>query len=388
MYNYKWIRKVTSSDMSARKIPMDNKTTTDSKGSLVSRIFKYIVNHIFSFTVGVMGVVHLVLLFIFFIEGVIPLFYFNILSVVVYVFCYILCRAGQIKPAYFSLILEVTFYTVLSTHFIGLRCGTYCFLFSIVPIIIFFGCTLFKGKQRWSVVLMLALNFATFIALYLRYFSVPPVFQVSSLTMIILVLLSAFAMVFSTMFYNALYIYLAENRVVTLEEKNKKLSADASEDALTSLLNRRGFLPLVDSLMHHAAVKQFCVAFCDLDDFKRVNDSYGHEAGDEVLKHATLMIREELPGCDICRWGGEEFVILLKSSNLASARSRVERLRKTIESNPTVFAGKKIFVTTTIGLAENDGTYETPEEIIKKADERMYYGKQHGKNVVISEDME
>ncbi len=374
--------------MSARKIPMDNKTTTDSKGSLVSRIFKYIVNHIFSFTVGVMGVVHLVLLFIFFIEGVIPLFYFNILSVVVYVFCYILCRAGQIKPAYFSLILEVTFYTVLSTHFIGLRCGTYCFLFSIVPIIIFFGCTLFKGKQRWSVVLMLALNFATFIALYLRYFSVPPVFQVSSLTMIILVLLSAFAMVFSTMFYNALYIYLAENRVVTLEEKNKKLSADASEDALTSLLNRRGFLPLVDSLMHHAAVKQFCVAFCDLDDFKRVNDSYGHEAGDEVLKHATLMIREELPGCDICRWGGEEFVILLKSSNLASARSRVERLRKTIESNPTVFAGKKIFVTTTIGLAENDGTYETPEEIIKKADERMYYGKQHGKNVVISEDME
>lgn len=388
MYNYKWIRKVTSSDMSARKIPMDNKTTTDSKGSLVSRIFKYIVNHIFSFTVGVMGVVHLVLLFIFFIEGVIPLFYFNILSVVVYVFCYILCRAGQIKPAYFSLILEVTFYTVLSTHFIGLRCGTYCFLFSIVPIIIFFGCTLFKGKQRWSVVLMLALNFATFIALYLRYFSVPPVFQVSSLTMIILVLLSAFAMVFSTMFYNALYIYLAENRVVTLEEKNKKLSADASEDALTSLLNRRGFLPLVDSLMHHAAVKQFCVAFCDLDDFKRVNDSYGHEAGDEVLKHATLMIREELPGCDICRWGGEEFVILLKSSNLASARSRVERLRKTIESNPTVFADKKIFVTTTIGLAENDGTYETPEEIIKKADERMYYGKQHGKNVVISEDME
>jgi diguanylate cyclase (GGDEF)-like protein len=125
-----------------------------------------------------------------------------------------------------------------------------------------------------------------------------------------------------------------------------------------------------------------------LDDFKRVNDSYGHEAGDEVLKHATLMIREELPGSDICRWGGEEFVILLKSSNLASARSRVERLRKTIESNPTVFAGKKIFITTTIGLAENDGTYETPEEIIKKADERMYYGKQHGKNVVISEDRE
>ena len=372
----------------ARITLMDNKTTTDNNRFTVNKMFKYIVNNIFSFTVGVMGAVHLTLLFIFLFAGVMPLFYFNILSVVVYVFCYILCKSGQIKPAYFSLILEVTFYTVLSTHFIGLRCGTYCFLFSIVPIIIYFGCTLFKGKQRWSVVMMLFLNFATFVALYLRFFSVPPVYNVSPMIMIVLVLLSAFAMVFSCMFYNAVYIYLSENRVTILEARNKKLSADASEDALTSLLNRRGFLPLVDSLMNKAADKQFCVAFCDLDDFKRVNDSYGHEAGDEVLKNATLMIREELPGSDICRWGGEEFVILLKGCNLASARSRVERLRKTVESNPTVFANKKIFVTTTIGLAENDGTFNTPEEIIKKADERMYYGKQHGKNVVISEDKE
>ena len=62
------------------------------------------------------------------------------------------------------------------------------------------------------------------------------------------------------------------------------------------------------------------------------------------------MIKQELPGCDICRWGGEEFVILLRDNDLAAARSKVERLRKTIESNPTSFFGKQIFVTITIGL--------------------------------------
>ena len=233
---------------------------------------------------------------------------------------------------------------------------------------------------------MLFLNFATFIVLYVRFFNAQPVFVVPSAIMLILVVFSSFAMILSTIFYNAMYIFASENTVVILEEKNKQLSVDAHEDALTSLLNRRGFLPLVKNLMDDEESRKFCIAFCDLDDFKRVNDSYGHEAGDEVLKHATLMIKQELPGSDICRWGGEEFVILLKDCDLASAKAKVERLRKTIESNPTSFFNKQIFVTTTIGLEQYSDVYKTPEEVIKKADERMYYGKQHGKNILIYED--
>jgi diguanylate cyclase (GGDEF)-like protein len=203
--------------------------------------------------------------------------------------------------------------------------------------------------------------------------------------MLILVAFSAFAMIFATVFFNALYIYTSENTVTNLELKNKQLSADAHEDALTSLLNRRGFLPLVRELMTDED-NRFCIAFCDLDDFKRVNDSYGHEAGDEVLKHMTMIIKEELPGSDICRWGGEEFVILLKNCDLAAAKVKVERLRKTVESNPTAFFNKQIFITMTIGLAENKNVYKEPEAVIKKADERMYYGKQHGKNMLVSDD--
>ena len=289
-------------------------------------------------------------------------------------------------PVYASIILEVNTYTVVSTYYIGIRCGTYFFMFSIVPIMIYFGSKMFQGKRRMSLVIMLLLNFAVFVVTYVVFFGIQPVYDVSPVITLILVIFSAFAMIFSVIFYNTIYIYSTENMVINLEEKNKQLSADAHEDALTSLLNRRGFLPLVKTLMEGDTYTRFCVAFCDLDDFKRVNDSYGHDAGDEVLKHAATMIRQELPGCDVCRWGGEEFVILLKDTDLVSAKGRVERLRKTVESNPTSFFGKQIFVTLTIGLEEYRENYTEPEAVIRKADERMYYGKQHGKNIVVFED--
>ena len=357
----------------------------------LNRMMRFFVKNTFEITAGVMGLVHGGLMLIFLVADVIPLAMFNVLSVVVYLFCFILCRVGHIMPVYVSIVLEVTFYTVISTYFVGLRCGTYCFLFSIIPIIIYFGSYLIKGKKRWSVILVLILNFLTFVVLYVRFFNAEPIYHVTPDIMLVLVVYSAFAMVFSILFYNAIYIYSSENQLSILQQENRKLSADAHEDALTSLLNRRGFLPLLRTLMtpgKSGRKTSFCIAFCDLDDFKRVNDSYGHEAGDEVLLHATKMIQQELPGSDICRWGGEEFVILLKDCDLLTAKSRVERLRKTVESNPTEFVGKQIFVTMTIGLEENLDIYDTPEDIIKKADERMYYGKQHGKNVLVAEDHE
>ena len=347
---------------------------------------RFLVENTFSFTVGVMGAVHATLIVLFWFAGVMPLVIFNIFSVIIYTFCYILCRFEHILPAYVSIILEVTIYSAVSTYYVGLRCGTYFFLFSIIPITIYFGSSLFKGKQRWSVILMLVLNFLTFVILYFRFSAEPPVFEVSPGMTMALMIFSAFAMVFADLFYNAMYIYSSEHKVTILEQKNQQLSADAHEDQLTSLLNRRGFLPLVKSLMKEKDSDHFCIAFGDLDDFKRVNDSYGHEAGDEVLKHTTMMIRQELPGCDICRWGGEEFVILLKDCDMANAKGRLERLRKTIETNPTAFFGKQIFVTITLGLEEYNASYKLPEAVIKKAYERMYYGKQHGKNILVFED--
>lgn len=358
---------------------MDNTTS-------VNKLLSFLVKNSYTFTVGVMCAAHFVLLIIMLVSGVMPLMFFNILSVVVYIFCFLLCKFGHILPVYVSIILEVTVYTVVSTYFIGLRCGTYCFLFSIIPIIIYFGSNLFKGKQRWGVVLMLVLNFAVFVALYIRFAPIEPVYDLPPVTKLVLVVFSSFCMIFSTMFYNMIYIYMSENEVTTLEKANQRLTTDASEDALTNLLNRRGFLPLIEDLMKDSSGEKFCIAFCDLDNFKTVNDSYGHEAGDEVLKHVTQLINQHMKECAVCRWGGEEIVILMRGFDIDSALKKAEELRVSIETEPTEFFNKKIFITVTIGLAQNDESHDEPEQIIKIADTRMYYGKQHGKNVVVYED--
>ena len=368
---------------------MDNAIDNKKNGSnaaLLKRTMQLLVRNAYAFTVGVMCLVHSVLFAIFLASEVMPLAVYNAVSVAVYFLCFFLCKFGRILPVYAIIILEVTFYTVISSYYVGLRCGTYCFLFSIIPIIIYFGSSLFKGRQRLGVVLMLVLNFITFAVLYISFSEVQPLYIVSPFIRTLLVVFSAFAMVFATMFYNAMYIFASENEVNVLEQKNKQLSADASEDALTTLLNRRGFLPLVKSAMKDGKNNHFCVAFCDLDNFKKVNDTYGHDAGDEVLKHFAMLIKKEMHGCQICRWGGEEIVILMRNYGLNAAKAKVEKLRKNIESEPTVFFNKKIPITVTIGVAEFKNDHKDPEDIIKVADARMYYGKQHGKNIVVFED--
>lgn len=355
---------------------------TTKKRTIIDDVMHFLVHNGFLFTVIVMCLVHVVLLGIMIAAGIKPLIIFNILSVIVYGFCIFLCRYGYIMPVYISIIIEVTSYTFFSSYFIGLKCGTYCFLFSIVPIIIYFGSYLFKGFARIIIVFMLALNFSVFVFLYIRLSEMPPIIETNAVTRLTLVIFSAFVMVFSTMFYNTIYIYTSENEVNVLEKKNEQLSVDATEDALTSLLNRRGFLPIIEDLMKDKN-NHFCVAFCDIDNFKRINDTYGHDGGDEVLRHIASMIKREMHGCQVCRWGGEEIVILMKDYDLAVAKEKMEYLRKSIEASQTVFFNKYISATITIGLEEINDSYNEPDDIIKVADERMYYGKQHGKNIVI-----
>ncbi len=358
-----------------------------NKNRVFDDIMHFIVHNSFLFTVATMGLVHATLLVIFVISGIETMISANILSVVVYLFCVILCRFGHIMPVYVSILLEVTIYAIFCIYYIGWNCGAHLFLFSIVPIIIYFGCFLFKGAKRWLIVILLAMNFSLFMVLFIRCAEQPPVYQVPHNLEIILTIFTTFVMVFSIIFYNTIYIYTSESEMMNLEQKNEQLSVDAKIDALTQLLNRRGFLPVVEELIKAEPRRYFCIAFCDIDNFKRINDSFGHDCGDEVLRHISRMIKKEMEGCEVCRWGGEEIVILMRDYDLAVAKEKMEYLRELVESTPTVFYNKHIAKTLTIGVEEFKETYNDPDDIIKVADARMYYGKQHGKNIVISEDI-
>ncbi len=346
----------------------------------------FLVHNSFMFTVAIMCLVHSVLLGITLYAGVTPLFYFNVLSVIVYLSCILLCKRGYILPVYVSIVVEVSVYAIVSVYFIGWNSGSYNFLFSIVPIVIYFGSYLFKSLKRWIIVMTLALIFILYSLLYISHNDLTPIYELSDAVRAVMMIFSSFVMFFSVVFYSTIYIYMSEYKMSNLEEKNEQLSADAKEDSLTSLLNRRGFLPVIDALMQGVQSKHFCIAFCDIDNFKHINDSYGHDCGDEVLRHIASIIKREMHGCDVCRWGGEEIIILMRDYDLAVAKEKMEYIRGLIESTPTVFYNKSISATITIGLEEYSDRYGDPEEIIKVADERMYYGKQHGKNVLIYKD--
>lgn len=348
----------------------------------------FLVHNSIMFTVVIMGLVHTALLGITWYSGITPLARFNTVSVIVYLLCTILCKFGRITPVYISILLEVSAYASVSVYYIGWDSGSYYFLFSIVPIIIYLGSFLYRGARRWMIIaLSLTLDYAVFAILYMIFYAASPVIEVSHATNATLTIFSSFAMFFSVVFYNLIYIYSSEDEVTSLEHENEQLSVDANNDTLTSLLNRRGFLPLTEALMEDER-SHFCIAFIDIDNFKQINDSYGHDCGDTVLKHISKTFKKEMYGCPICRWGGEEIVILMKDYDMTVARQKMEYIRSSIENSPVMFYNKRIRVTITVGLAEYEDSHHTPDDIIKIADERMYYGKQHGKNMIIYKDME
>lgn len=118
----------------------------------------------------------------------------------------------------------------------------------------------------------------------------------------------------------------------------------------------------------------------DVDYFKNINDTYGHDAGDEVLKSLANILNDEKSRDDKFqpgRWGGEEFLVVLGSysGNKQESTERLETLRKRISDNTMIYCGNKIKVTVTIGL--------TLDEIIKEADAKLYEGKENGRNQVV-----
>lgn len=357
------------------------------KKSIIDNFLHFAVHNSFLFTVIIMGLIHAILLGTMWYAGVKPLLYFNILSVIVYIFCVLLCSYGIIMPVYISIFMEVSLYAATSVYFIGWECGSPYFIFSIIPILIYFGSFLFKGSKRWIPVILLAISLSLFVFLYLRRGHMVPVFLVSTNVKAFLMLFTTFSMAISIIFYNVIFIYSSEHELNRLEEENDQLSADAKEDTLTHLLNRRGFMPIIKEVINNGN-EPFCVAFCDIDNFKRINDSYGHDCGDEVLIHITKIIVSLMQGCEVCRWGGEEIIILMRGYDLTSAKNKLEDIRNTIENSPTTFYNKRVSATLTIGVEEYSKSYKDVEDLIKVADERMYYGKQHGKNIVIDKTVE
>lgn len=172
-----------------------------------------------------------------------------------------------------------------------------------------------------------------------------------------------------------------------LREKNEMLAHASKTDAVTGLGSRRYLTDVlaVEALCANRYKKALSVLIADLDHFKNVNDTHGHASGDVVLAGTASLLLKTLRATDVAgRWGGEEFVVVLRETDLVGAEKIAERWRAAVEAE--VFRstyGKPISVTVSIGVASFGGAHTTPDVLLSAADAALYKAKAQGRNCVV-----
>ncbi len=191
---------------------------------------------------------------------------------------------------------------------------------------------------------------------------------------------------FALMFV-ALNVVLSGLVIEPMARMNKKLEELATKDFLTDLVNRRRFFEQLESAMAEARVKKIglSIVMLDIDFFKRINDTFGHDSGDVVLKNTALRVRELLRSSDCAaRFGGEEFVLMLRETRIDAAMAIAEAVRGKIANVPFDLVGT---VSASFGVAEWNQN-EEGRALINRADKALYVAKQSGRNRVVRADDE
>jgi len=255
-------------------------------------------------------------------------------------------------------------------------------------VIFVFLCTpfLFVGIiPRKYIIIVSGTLFAELLFVYIWYLLFPPFKPLPHLQEMgmnfVLLVFSALAILSVSYFIGKENITLEKN----LEQERKKVEAMLLRDQLTGLHNRRGFFSYYDNHIKPLVMRnnECCMIICDIDFFKKVNDTYGHNAGDAVLKEianilAAMVKIEE----GVFRWGGEEFIILMPHTSLIMAGSIGEMLRREIENHVIIFENIPIRVTMSFGITQfSDGG--SVDQIIASADGNLLTAKTTGRNRVV-----
>lgn len=343
----------------------------------------------YSMIVSTIGTVHIVLVALFCALHVLPLVLLNVGSVLLYAGCLLAIRHDwDLRVAFYATYLEIIIQSVVATVCIGWRFGFQQYVIALVPFGYYMCHALLSSRRRYVIATLLGMAAcASFICCRLLSSFAGPVYQVevSEWGVLVIYIFNSFCN-FGFLFL-ATVIFLAEIQTATnqLKRQNAILDEMASTDPLTGLYNRRSMHETLKIAMEDADQNPFCLIMCDVDNFKEINDTYGHDMGDEVLQGIARTVKDEVGsiGC-ACRWGGEELLLIVRGDQQLACRT-AESIRRRVEESVFCSNGKSIHCSITIGVALHQKG-RTIDQTITHADNNLYYGKKNGKNRVVCKE--
>ena len=321
------------------------------------------------------GTMHIFLLSAMIIMGVNLFIFLNIISILIYASLLLLVLTRRTYRLVSILTtVEVIAYASFASFYLGINC--YFFLYFFLILLIHLNVPYAKTKTRiiCSALILIAITASVVTSFYFE-----PLYQLPDSMVLALAVSNCILCFFGTLIeLLAVNIIQKDNA-----ERVRKYEERAHTDSLTGIYNRWYADGFISNFYELRKEKHWCVAMLDIDDFKNINDTMGHPAGDEVLRSLANIMNTSLRKTDVLfRWGGEEFLMFLSDVELETAAGILDTLRRNIADTPIFTANKKINYTVTIGVAAVD--LNDVQSSISVCDERLYQGKQNGKNQVVS----
>ncbi len=314
--------------------------------------------------------------------------YFYILHVLFFAYAAFKATICLFVPFYCAGLAIIILQSALSAHFLGDDCAVQLYLLSMLMVVNYIYVT------PWGKLFRIFFIAAVYVAVVGSYIFmdnflselIRPHRIISDLTEMFFTLINTLGSLALFSFTCSVFASSYQKEFHRLQSLNEDLRQSADRDGLTGLYNRSGFFSATKSMLNPKVLtggeaKTCCAVICDIDFFKRINDSYGHEAGDLVLQRLSAFFSGFANEYMIvCRWGGEEFVLLLQA-RLQTVYSLMEEMRRNIENTVIKFYNHDLKVTMSFGIAERQGE-ESLGAMIRRADHALYRAKESGRNQV------